>query len=82
MPDQVKTKIWQYSFPVASLLLGLLVGTFAFFHQSPKSTKAYPVEYFLNPFFIGLTTTYIVLSVGINLRIAKERKARRKSIKF
>lgn len=73
---QHQVKVGKYSFPVASVFLGMFVGTFMFLHQSPDK-KEYPAERFFRPAFLGMTTTYLVLSVGVNLRLAKDRRARK-----
>lgn len=78
---QHSVKVSRYSFPVASLLLGMFVGTFMFLHQSPDK-KEYPAERFFRPAFLGMTTTYLVLTVGVNLRLAKDRRAKRKKLDF
>lgn len=78
---QYKIKGSKYSFPVASVVLGMFVGIFMFLHQSPDK-KDYPAERFFRPAFLGMTTTYLVLSVGVNLRIAKDRKLKKKKLEF
>lgn len=76
-----RVKVSKYSFPVASLLLGMFVGVFMFLHQSPDK-KEYPAERFFRPAFLGMTTTYLVLSFGVNLRLAKDRRAKPKKLEF
>ena len=76
-----RVKVDKYSFPVASLLLGMFVGVFMFLHQSPDK-KEYPAERFFRPAFLGMTTTYLVLSVGVNLRLAKDRRGKHKKLDF
>lgn len=78
---QHQGKVSKYSFPVASLLLGMFVGVFMFLHQSPEK-KEYPAERFFRPAFLGMTTTYLVLSVGVNLRLAKDRRGKHKKLDF
>ena len=71
-------KIKCYSFPVASILLGGFVGVFTFLNQPAPSGEQYANERFFRPAFFGLTTTYLVLSVGVNLKLANERKKQKK----
>lgn len=78
---QRSIKVSKYSFPVASLLLGMFVGVFMFLHQSPDK-KEYPAERFFRPAFLGMTTTYLVLSVGVNLRLAKDRRGKHKKLEL
>ena len=65
MPNQ---KIKTYLFPVASILVGAFVGVFTFSNQSSPSTEQYANKRFFRSAFFGLTTTYLILSVGVNLR--------------
>ncbi len=78
---QPQSKFWKYSYPVISILLGLFVGIYAFQNYSPKGEK-FPAERIYQPAIWGLTTTYLVLSVGVNLRIKRDRKAKQKPLKF
>lgn len=78
-----RPKFWNYSFPVISILLGSFVGAYTFFHHSPsKDSQGYLGQQIFRPAFYGLTTTYVVLSVGLNLRLAKDRKSKQKKINF
>ena len=71
-------KIKCYSFPLASILLGSFVGVFTFLNQPAPSGEQYANERFFRPAFFGLTTTYLALSVGVNLKLSNERKKRKK----
>ncbi len=71
-------KIKCYSFPLASILLGGFVGAFTFLNQPAPSGEQYANERFFRPAFFGLTTTYLVLSAGVNFKLANERKKRKK----
>ena len=76
-------KIKCYSFPVASILLGGFVGVFTFLNQPAPSGEQYANERFFRPAFFGLTTTYLVLSVGVNFKLAAERnKSNRKKFEI
>jgi hypothetical protein len=74
-------KIKNYSFPAISILLGGFVGVFTFLNQPAPSGEQYANERFFRPAFFGSTTTYLVLSVGVNLKLVNERK-KRKNLKF
>lgn len=78
---QSPSKFWKFSFPVISIFLGLFVGAYNFSTQS-KNVGEYPGQQIFKPVGFGLTTTYLVLSVGLNLKLAKDRKAKRKLIKL
>lgn len=78
-----RSKFWNYSFPVVSILLGSFVGAYTFFQHSPsKDGQGSLGQQVFRPAFWGLTTTYVVLSVGLNLRLAKDRKTKKKEIEF
>ncbi len=74
MQKSTLSRMYKASFPVASILVGLSVGVFAFFHQSSKQEDQ--VQKFFRASIWGLSTTYVVLSVGVNLKIAKSRKSK------
>ena len=63
-----------YSFPVVAILLGMVVGTF-YFMQQPAHDKG-SVQRFLKPASYGLTTAYLVLTLGVNLRLTRDQKLR------
>lgn len=65
-------QIRAYSFPVATMLLGMVVGAFCFMQQ-PANERGSVARLF-KPVSYGLTTTYVALTLGINLRLARERK--------
>ena len=67
-------QIHTYSFPITALLLGMVVGAFCFMQQ-PANDKGL-VQRLLKPASYGLTTAYVVLTLGVNLRLARERKLR------
>ena len=67
-------QIRAYSFPVVAMLIGMAVGAFCFMQQ-PADNKG-SVQRLLKPASYGLTTAYIVLTLGVNLRLARERKLR------
>lgn len=69
-----KPNLKPYSFPIASILLGGVVGIFTFLNQPAPSQEKYTNERFFRPVFLGLTTTYVVLSVSVNLKLAKDNK--------
>lgn len=69
--------IKKYSFPVISIVLGLFVGVFSFLQQPIEKEKYFAERYF-KPSFLGITCTYLILSAGLNIRIEKDKKARRK----
>ncbi len=76
-------KIKSYSLPVVSILLGGFVGGFTFLNQPAPSGEQYANERFFRPAFFGLTTTYLVLSVGVNLKLANKRnKSSRKNFEI
>ena len=76
-------KIKCYSFPLTSILLGGFVGVFTFLNQPAPSGEKYANERFFRPAFLGLTTTYLVLSAGMNFKLAAERnKSNRKKFEI
>ena len=74
------SKFYSFSFPVVSILLGLTAGVLAFLHQSPKDDQTL-ADRFLRPTCLGLTTTYIVMTIGTNLKIAKARSRKTSRLK-
>jgi hypothetical protein len=71
-----KKNLNPYSFPIASVLLGGAVGIFTFLHQPAPSQEKYTNERFFRPIFFGVTTTYLILSAGINLKLTKDSKSK------
>ena len=67
-------QIRAYSFPVVAMLIGMAVGAFCFMQQ-PVDNKG-SVQRLLKPASYGLTTAYVVLTIGVNLRLARDRKLR------
>ena len=67
-------QIRAYSFPVVAMLIGIAVGAFCFMQQ-PADNKG-SVQRLLKPASYGLTTAYVVLTIGVNLRLARDRKLR------
>lgn len=67
-------QIRAYSFPIVAMLIGMAVGAFCFMQQ-PSDNKG-SVQRSLKPASYGLTTAYVVLTLGVNLRLARERKLR------
>ena len=67
-------QIRAYSFPVVAMLIGMAVGAFCFMQQ-PADNKG-SVQRLLKPASYGLTTAYVVLTLGINLRLVRNGKLR------
>lgn len=67
-----KSKYWAYSFPVASIFLGLFVGIFMFLQSSPDKEESLNKRIF-KPVTTGLTITYLMLTLGINLRLGSDK---------
>ena len=75
--NEKQQAIKKYSFPVMSIVLGLLIGVFSFLQQPVEKEKYFAERYF-KPAFLGITCTYLMLSVGLNILIEKDKRAKRK----